>query len=203
MDNVLEKIYKKYIKSTGISIDTRKLKKGNLFFGIKGDRFDGNDFIKNALEKGASFTITSDKKFKNNKNCIYVENTLNCLQNLAKHHRIKLNIPVIGITGSNGKTTTKELASLVLKTTYKVYSTKGNYNNHIGVPLSILELNESHEIAVIEMGASSLGEISTLCEFSQPNLGLITNISPVHLEGFGNFESVIRGKSELFDYLIK
>ena len=203
MDNVLEKVYQKYIESTGISIDTRKLKRGNVFFGIKGDQFDGNNFITKALEKGASFIVTSDKKLINNKKCIYVENTLICLQNLAKHHRIKLNIPVIGITGSNGKTTTKELTSLVLKTTYKVYSTKGNYNNHIGVPLSILELNESHEIAVIEMGASSLGEITTLCEFSQPNLGLITNIAPVHLEGFGNFESVIRGKSELFDYLIK
>ena len=203
MDNILEKIYKQYTESSGVSIDTRKLKKGNIFFAIKGDRFDGNDFIKHALDKGASFIVTSNKELITNKKCIYVKNTLVCLQNLATFHRVKLNIPVIGITGSNGKTTTKNLTTLVLKSTYKVYSTKGNFNNHIGVPLSILDLNASHEIAVIEMGASGLGEIAFLCEISRPNVGLITNISPVHLEGFGNFESVIRGKSELFDYLIK
>ena len=203
MNSILNDIYEKYNGSTGVSIDSRSVKKGNLFFGILGENFDGNNFIDESLSNGACFAVTSNKKFKTKDRCIYVENTLLCLQNLAKLHRSKLQIPVVGVTGSNGKTTTKELISLVLKTKFNVFSTIGNFNNHIGVPLSILELNDSHEIAVIEMGASGLGEIAFLCEISQPNLGLITNIATVHLEGFGSFESVIRGKSELFDYLIK
>jgi len=203
MSAILNDIYEKYSGSTGISIDSRNVKKGNLFFGILGENFDGNNFIDEALSNGAAFAVTSNKKFKTKNRCVYVKNTLECLQNLAKLHRNKLQIPVVGVTGSNGKTTTKELISLVLKTKFSVFSTIGNFNNHIGVPLSILELNDLHDIAIIEMGASGLGEIAFLCEIVQPNLGLITNIAPVHLEGFGNFESVIRGKSELFDYLIK
>ncbi len=203
MNPILNNIYKKYNRSTGISIDSRNIKKGNLFFGILGDNFDGNNFIDESLSNGASFAVTNNKKFKTKDKCIYVENTLECLQNLATLHRSKLKIPVVGITGSNGKTTTKELISLVLSVKFNVFSTIGNFNNHLGVPLSILKLNDSHDIAVIEMGASGLGEIAFLCEISQPNLGLITNIAPVHLQGFGSFESVIRGKSELFDYLIK
>ena len=203
MNSIINSIYEKYNQSTGISIDSRNLKEGNLFFGISGDNFDGNNFIEESLSNGASFAVTNNKKFKTKDKCVYVENTLECLQNLAAFHRSKLQIPVVGVTGSNGKTTTKELISLVLSLKFNVFSTIGNFNNHIGVPLSVLELNDSHDIAVIEMGASGLGEIAFLCEISQPNLGIITNIAPVHLEGFGNFESVIRGKSELFDYLIK
>ena len=148
MNSIINSIYEKYNRSTGISIDSRNLKKGNLFFGILGDNFDGNNFIEESLSNGASFAVTNNKKFKTKDKCIYVENTLECLQNLAAFHRSKLQIPVVGVTGSNGKTTTKELISLVLSVKFNVFSTIGNFNNHIGVPLSILELNDSHEIAM-------------------------------------------------------
>ena len=200
----VKELYKIFKKSSGVSTDTRTIKKNNIFFCLGGDNFDGNDFALEALEKGAQYCvvdnpslITKSKKF------LFVNDTLKSLQDLASEHRDSLNIPIIGITGSNGKTTTKNLIEIALGIKFKVYATKGNLNNHIGVPLSILDISDKYEIGVIEMGASSVGEIETLCKIAKPTCGLITNISNAHIKGFKSFEGVVRGKSELYDYLNK
>lgn len=195
-------LYKKFIESTGVCTDTRKLKTGNIFFALKGPSFNGNEYAEKALKNGASFAVIDEKKIQRNQQYILVEDVLNSLQALAQYHRAQLKIPIIAITGSNGKTTTKELMHAVLKTTFKTFATQGNLNNHIGVPLSLLSIHEKHEIAIIEMGANHQGEIAAYCAWTSPKFGLITNIGSAHLEGFGGIEGVIKGKTELYTSLV-
>ncbi|SNS96629.1 UDP-N-acetylmuramoyl-tripeptide--D-alanyl-D-alanine ligase [Ekhidna lutea] len=203
MGDFIEFLYSRFLLSDGVSIDTRTIEKGNLFFAISGPNFNANKFAEEALAKGASYVVVDDKAFCTDDRIIYAEDCLKSLQNLAVFHRDRFKRPVLGITGSNGKTTTKELITRVLSKKYTVHATKGNYNNHIGVPLTLLHIHPQVEIAVIEMGANHVGEIAMLCEMAKPTHGLITNIGHAHTEGFGGFEGVIRGKSELFDYLRK
>ena len=173
------------------------------FFALKGPNFNGNTFAAEAVNKGAKYVVIDDPAYSIDNATILVENVLEALQKLALHHRNNFNIPVVGITGTNGKTTTKELIGAVLKTKYNVLITEGNLNNHIGVPLTILKLNNSHEIAVIEMGASKKGDINELVEIALPTHGIITNIGKAHLEGFGNLETIKETKLELFEFIIK
>lgn len=200
----IEEIYKIYKSYPGIQTDTRKIKKDDLFFALKGPNFNGNLFAEEALKKGASYVFIDEKTSYRHDRIIQTDDVLSTLQLLAKFHRLQFtNIPFIAITGSNGKTTTKELVHEVLSTAYKTYTTQGNLNNHIGVPLTILKIKEDAEIAVIEMGANHLYEIASYCEYAMPTHGLITNIGKAHLEGFGGVENVKRGKGELFDYIKK
>lgn len=201
--SIIENIYRHYLKSSGVTSDTRQIKHNSIFFALKGEKFDGNSFAEKALDKGAMLAIIDNAEFHCGENCILVENSLVCLQALATHHRKQLQIPVIGLTGTNGKTTTKELIHRVLSKKFKTYATAGNYNNHIGVPLTILEIREDAEIAVIEMGANHIGEIARLCEIALPDRGMITNIGKAHLEGFGGIEGVIKAKTELYNFLRK
>lgn len=184
-----------------IETDTRKIKPGSVFVALKGDNFDGNKFCQNALDKGANFCISDDQLNRNKQKIIVVENSLLFLQELANYRRKKLKIPFIGITGSNGKTTNKELIHAVLSKKYKTSATKGNLNNHLGVPFSILDIPKETEIAIIEMGANKPGDIKELAEIAEPNYGMITNIGSAHLEGFGGLEGVIKTKKELYDFL--
>jgi UDP-N-acetylmuramoyl-tripeptide--D-alanyl-D-alanine ligase len=195
---LLYDIYKKY---PSVQTDTRKLKKGDIFFALKGPNFNGNEFAKKAIESGAAFAVIDEKDFESGDRTILVEDSLIALQELAMHHRKQFDIPFIGITGSNGKTTTKELIHAVLSTTYKTSTTEGNLNNHIGVPLTILKTRDDAEMAVIEMGANHIGEIASYCKIALPTHGLITNCGKAHLEGFGSEEGVRKGKGELFDHL--
>lgn len=197
----IDELYQLFTKHPFICTDTRTIQPDSLFFCLKGESFNGNKFAKQALEKGAAFAIVDENEFATEQNIILVDDVLKTLQNLATLHRNKIKIPVIGISGSNGKTTTKELILEVLSLKYKVFATEGNLNNHIGVPLSVLQIKPDTEIAVIEMGANHIGEIESLCSISQPNFGLITNIGKAHLEGFGSFENVIKAKTELYKYL--
>lgn len=197
----LEIIYQQFLSPSEICTDTRKISKDCLFFALKGDHFNANSFAKSAIEQGAAYAIIDDIAYQDGPQYILVDDVLETLQDLAKHHRNQLQIPIIGLTGSNGKTTTKELIKAVLATKYKTFATSGNLNNHIGVPLSILSIDKDAEIAVIEMGANHQKEIEFLCEISRPTHGLITNIGLAHLDGFGGFEGVKKGKSELFTYL--
>lgn len=203
MGDFIEFLYSRFLLSDGVSIDTRTLEQGNLFFAISGPNFNANKFAMQALEQGASYAVVDDEEYVTDERIILTNDSLVALQELAKFHRSRFNRPVIGITGSNGKTTTKELIAGVLEKKYIVHATKGNYNNHIGVPLTLLHIHPQVEIAIIEMGANHVGEIAGLCEIARPTHGLITNIGHAHTEGFGGFEGVIRGKSELFDFLRK
>lgn len=198
----IEEIHSIFLKSNGVSTDTRKITKGSIFFALKGDNFDGNAFAQQAIENGATYAIIDNDNYKN-KNTIVVEDTLETLQKLAHYHRKKLNTKIISLTGSNGKTTTKELINAVLNTTYKTIATIGNLNNHIGVPLTLLRLTNETEIGIIEMGANHQKEIEALCKIAEPDYGYITNFGKAHLEGFGGVEGVIKGKSELYDFLLK
>jgi UDP-N-acetylmuramoyl-tripeptide--D-alanyl-D-alanine ligase len=191
----------KFLSSTGISTDTRKIEFGNLFFALKGPNFNANILAKEALEKGASYAVIDDPQFDQGEKTLLVSDGLKALQDLALKYRKTLTIPIIGLTGSNGKTTTKELIFSVLSQKYRCFATAGNLNNHIGVPLSILSIKPSDEIAVIEMGANKQGDIKELVDIAQPTHGLITNIGKAHLEGFGGIEGVRKGKGELFDFL--
>jgi len=187
-----------------ISTDTRKIIKGSIFFALKGENFDGNNFALTALKNGASYSIVDNKEIsKLDNRIILVKDVLETLQSLSTYNRIKSSCYVIGLTGSNGKTTTKELIHQVLKINYNTISTKGNYNNHIGVPLSLLQIKASTDYAIIEMGANNFGEIKFLTELVQPDIGYITNFGLAHLEGFGNLNGVIRGKTELYNWLVK
>lgn len=199
---MIEKLYQHFLNAKGVSTDTRKIEKGHIFFALKGPNFNANKFAAEALDKGADYVVIDDKDFQIDDRCLLVDDALSTLQQLAIHHRKQLTIPVIGLTGSNGKTTTKELIYTALATKYNVLATKGNLNNHIGVPLTILSITSDHEMAIIEMGANHVGEIAALCNIASPSHGLITNIGKAHLEGFGGFEGVIRGKSELYQHLI-
>lgn len=203
MGDFIEFLYSRFLLSDGVSIDTRTIKKNNLFFAISGPNFNANEFAKEALDKGAAYAVVDDKKFVTDDRIILAKDCLEALQKLAVFHRERFKRPVIGITGSNGKTTTKELITRVLSEKYVVYATKGNYNNHIGVPLTLLHIHPQVEIAIIEMGANHVGEIAQLCDLAKPTHGLITNIGRAHTETFGGIEGVIRGKSELFDFLRK
>jgi len=197
-------LYSLFLKSTGVSTDTRTLEKGALFFALSGPHFDGNQFAQKALEKGALAVVVDDAQLERDTQQIwYVDNTLSALQKLATYHRQQLNTTLIALTGSNGKTTTKELIATVLKQKYKLLATAGNLNNHIGVPLTLLKLKPEHEIGIIEMGANALGEIAALAAIAQPNWGVITNFGKAHLEGFGSEEGVIQGKTELYRHLIQ
>ena len=194
--------YFSYFQAGKISIDSRKIEKGTIFFAFSGENFDAATKVEDAIRNGAAAVIVEKKEYENiDKKIFYVPSTLDFLQNLALFHRRQLQIPIIGLTGSNGKTTTKELISSVLARKYKTQYTFGNLNNHIGVPLTLLSITKEHEIAVIEMGANHQKEIELLCSLAEPNIGYITNFGKAHLEGFGGFEGVIKGKSELYDYL--
>jgi len=196
-------LYHLFEETGTVCTDSRHIIPGCLFVALKGDSFNGNDFVLSSLDKGASIAIADEEReeFKGNDRVIVVRDGLTELQNLAREHRHKLKIPVIGLTGSNGKTTSKELLKAALERTYLVYATEGNLNNHIGVPLSILRIKTEHEIAIIEMGANHQKEIQFLCTISDPDVGFITNIGLAHLEGFGGEEGVYIGKKELFDHL--
>ena len=199
----IETLYTIFLNASEICTDTRKLEEGCLFFAFSGPNFDGNKFAEQALKKGALAVVIDNSKLKlKGENIILVKNTLNTLQELAAFHRQKLNTCLIALTGSNGKTTTKELIREVLASKYKVLATQGNLNNHIGVPLTLLKLKPYHEIAIVEMGANHPGEIAALSEITKPNWGFITNFGKAHLEGFGSLEGVIRSKSELYKHLI-
>ena len=198
----MENIYEKFLESTAVSIDSRNCPEGAMFIGIKGANFDGNLFVEKALEQGCKYAITDNPEIGvGSPNIIHVEDSLKTLQDLACYHRMKFNIPVIGITGTNGKTTSKELISTVLSKEYNTLFTQGNLNNHIGVPLTLLRLNRGHQIAVIEMGANHPKEIEFLCNIARPNFGIITNVGKAHLEGFGSFEGVKKTKGELYDFI--
>jgi UDP-N-acetylmuramoyl-tripeptide--D-alanyl-D-alanine ligase len=201
MQNPLDRVYELFRSGASICTDTRKPEKGCIFFALKGESFNGNKFAADAVLKGAAIAVVDeDTEGVPDNNLIRVDDVLSFLQNLAKHHRRQFNIPVIGITGSNGKTTTKELIAAVLSKTHKVLFTQGNLNNHIGVPLTLLSLKAEHDIAVIEMGANHQGEIGLLCSIAEPTHVMITNVGMAHLEGFGGFEGVKKGKGEMYEY---
>ena len=200
----LKEVYQLFLKSSGVQTDSRKTTSHQLFFALNGPNFDANAFAQQAIEKGALAAIVDDKAVAEaNQNCYLVADVLKTLQTLAQHHRNQFDIPIIALTGSNGKTTTKALMHAVLSTTHKVLATDGNLNNHIGVPLTLLRLTTAHSHAIIEMGANHLKEIAFLCEIAQPTHGLITNVGKAHLEGFGSEEGVLQGKTELYDFIAK
>jgi len=198
----LKTLHKLFLECNAVSTDTRKTEKGDIFFALKGDNFNGNSYAQQAINKGAKYAVIDEKKFQSD-NTILVENVLETLQNLATYHRNYLKTPIIALTGSNGKTTTKELINAVLSKKYKTTATVGNLNNHIGVPLTLLSMTNDTEIGIVEMGANHQKEIEFLCNIVFPDYGLITNYGKAHLEGFGGVEGVIRGKSEMFRHLIE
>jgi UDP-N-acetylmuramoyl-tripeptide--D-alanyl-D-alanine ligase len=196
-----EELYDIYSKHPSVQTDTRKLKPGDIFFALKGEQFNGNSFAKQALSEGAMYAVIDEKKYEIAGKTILVDNVLDALQQLARHHRQQFDIPFLAITGSNGKTTTKELIHVVLSSSFITYTTEGNLNNQIGIPLTILKIKQEAEIAVIEMGANHQKEIASYCSFTLPTHGIITNCGKAHLEGFGGVEGVKKGKGELYDYL--
>lgn len=199
----MKDLYELFLQHPTITTDSRDVPEGSMFFALKGETFDGNAYAKAALEQGAAYAVIDEKEYaeEDNEHLLLVEDVLTTLQQLAKYHRVHLGTPIIGITGTNGKTTTKELIATVLKKKYNVLYTQGNFNNHIGVPKTLLQLTKEHDIAVIEMGANHPGEIKTLVEIVLPDFGIITNVGKAHLLGFGSFEGVIRTKGELYDFL--
>lgn len=198
----IHKLYQKYRESGRVSTDTRQISQGSIFFALKGDKFNANEFAAEALSKGASAAVVDEARYAVDDRYILVDHALEALQELARHHRNQLKIPVVGLTGSNGKTTSKELLNAVLGKKYTTYATKGNLNNHIGVPLTILAIDDSIELAIVEMGANHVGEIALLCSIANPTHGFITNIGKAHIGTFGGFENIIRAKSELYQHLI-
>lgn len=196
----IEELYRIYLEHPVVCTDTRNIKTGSMFFALKGANFNANEFATEAIRQGCSHAIIDEEKYYTDK-CILVPDVMATLQKLANHHRRQFSIPVIGITGTNGKTTTKELTAAVLSKKYNVLFTQGNLNNHIGVPLTLLNLTKEHGIAVIEMGANHVGEIDMLSRIAEPNYGIITNIGKAHLEGFGGYEGVIKAKSELYKFI--
>jgi len=196
-----EELYKIYLQHPVITTDTRKIAPDSLFFALKGENFDANTFATKAIEAGAAYAVIDNPDYQAGDAYILVDDVLAALQNLARYHRRQLTIPVVGLTGTNGKTTTKELINAVLSEQFNTLATQGNLNNHIGVPLTVLSINASHQAAVVEMGANHVGEIALLSSISQPTHGLITNVGKAHLEGFGSLEGVKKAKGELYDYL--
>lgn len=194
-------LYEIYKKHSSVQTDTRKLKQGDIFFALKGPNFNGNAFAQQALEAGAAYAVVDEQEFVADERYLLVDDVLTALQELAKYHRRQFNIPFIAITGSNGKTTTKELVTTVLQQHYKTYATEGNLNNHIGVPLTLLKIKSDAQMAVIEMGANHQKEIESYCEIALPTHAIITNCGKAHIEGFGGIEGVRKGKGELYDYI--
>ncbi len=199
----IPELYELFLKYPKITTDSRNIPEKSIFWALKGEKFNGNKFADAALKSGASYAIIDDEKFKTSDKTILIQDGLKTLQLLANYHRKQLKLPILALTGTNGKTTTKELINAVLSTQYNIKATKGNLNNHIGVPLTILTFNESTEIGITEMGANHPGEIKQLCEIAEPDFGLITNIGKAHLEGFGSFETIIKTKSELYQSIIR
>jgi len=199
----MSKLFSLFYETKGVCTDTRSILPDSLFIALKGNNFNGNLFAKNAIQNGAKFAIVDQEEFADNIKIFFVPNTLKFLQDLAKYHRAKFNIPVIGITGSNGKTSTKELLYSVLSKKFKTIATRGNLNNHLGVPFTLLRIKEEDEIAIIEMGANQPGDIQELCNIASPTHGIITNIGKAHLEGFGNLEGVVKTKSALYQSVKK
>ncbi|HEY4968232.1 MAG TPA: Mur ligase family protein, partial [Puia sp.] len=199
----IDHLYQLYLKHPSICTDSRQLQKGDLFFALKGEHFNGNQYALQALEKGAAYAIVDEEisSTGHSGQIIRADDVLACLQGLAGFHRDQFNFPFIAITGSNGKTTTKELIHAVLREKYTTYTTEGNLNNHIGIPLTLLKIKRDAEIAIVEMGANHLREIAGYCLYTRPTHGIITNCGKAHLEGFGSIEGVRKGKGELFDYL--
>ena len=202
-DMNISKLYNIFKEYPSIATDSRNIKTDSIFFALKGENFNGNKFAKEALKNGCKYAVIDEKEYEINENYILVNNALKTLQQLASLHRDNINIPIIAITGTNGKTTSKELITSCLSSELETAYTKGNYNNHIGVPLTLLEINKKHEIGIIEMGANHKNEINFLCEIAKPNYGIITNIGKAHLEGFKNFEGVKSTKKELYDFIKK
>jgi len=198
---MIERLYETYLASRRVTTDSRHITPGCIFFAFRGETFDGNTFAPQALDQGAALCVISDPQYKVDDRCIVVPDVLATLQSLAKLHRQHLTIPVLGITGTNGKTTTKELVNAVLSRRYRTHATAGNHNNHLGVPLTLLSVPANTEVAIVEMGANHPGEIAFLCGIADPDFGLITNVGRAHLEGFGSFEGVIRTKTELYRHL--
>ncbi|MEA4981584.1 MAG: UDP-N-acetylmuramoyl-tripeptide--D-alanyl-D-alanine ligase [Paludibacter sp.] len=194
-------LYEIFLEHPEITTDSRNCPAGSIFFALKGENFNANEFAAKALENGCSYAVVDEAKYAVDQRYILVKDVLKCLQELAGQHRQQLGTKIIGITGTNGKTTTKELIASVLKEKYKIHFTQGNLNNHIGVPLTLLKLKPEHQLAIIEMGANHPGEIKQLCEIAQPDFGIITNVGKAHLEGFGSFEGVMKTKAELYDYI--
>lgn len=199
----IQEIHNLFLQCKSVSIDTRKIEKGSMFFAIKGENFDANTFAQQALDLGALYVIIDNASYLIDDRTILVQNSLETLQELSKFHRSYLKLPIIALTGSNGKTTTKELINVVLAKKYNTKATVGNLNNHIGVPLTLLSFTKETEIGIVEMGANHKKEIEFLCEIAQPDYGYITNFGKAHLEGFGGVEGVIQGKSEMYQYLAK
>ncbi len=199
----LQEIYQLFKKYPNIATNSKQIPEKAIFVALKGAKFDANTFAADALQNGAKYAIIDNADYAEDERYILVDNTLKTLQDLANLHRRTLNIPILAITGTNGKTTTKELVNSVLQTKFNTSATKGNFNNHIGVPLTLLAMNENTEFGIVEMGANNIGEIAFLCEIAEPNYGLITNVGKAHLEGFGSFEGVMQTKKELYDYLHK
>lgn len=199
----IDQLYQRFLDHPVISTDSRKIEQGCIFFALKGSNFNGNKYAAEAIRKGAAYAIVDEPVLPKHENLIVVDDVLETLQTLAAHHRRKLGVPLLAITGTNGKTTTKELIVSVLRKKYYVTYTTGNFNNHIGVPLTLLKMTFDTQLAIVEMGANHQFEIARLCEIADPDFGLITNIGKAHLEGFGSFEGIIKAKSELFDYLRK
>ncbi len=197
----INELYQIFLKYSTVSTDTRNIKSNSLFFALKGERFNANEFAADALKAGAQYAIIDDANYQVNNHCILVTDVLKTLQELAAYHRKQLQIPVIAIVGSNGKTTTKELLTAVLSQKWNVLATPGNFNNHIGLPLTMLQINANHNIAIIEMGANHIGENAFLCEIAQPSMGIVTNNGKDHLEGFGSIEGVAESNAELYTYL--
>ena len=199
----ITRLYECFKQSSGITTDTRQCREGMMFVALKGENFDGNSYASEALERGCSYVVIDNQEYAitDDSRVILVDNSLKTLQLLARHHRRQLKTVIVGITGTNGKTTTKELMAAVLKQRFCVHYTQGNLNNHIGVPLTLLQLTEAHEMAVVEMGANHPGDIKELVEIAEPDYGVITNVGMAHLQGFGSLEGVIRTKGELYDYL--
>jgi UDP-N-acetylmuramoyl-tripeptide--D-alanyl-D-alanine ligase len=197
----IKEIYNLYSEYYLVDTDTRNIRKNSIFFALKGENFNGNKYAEEAIKKGANYAIVDEKEYKTTESVILVDNVLQCLQELAAYHREILNVPILALTGSNGKTTTKELINAVLSRKFNTVATQGNLNNHIGVPLTLLSMTDETEFGIVEMGANHLNEISFLSNIAKPNFGYITNFGKAHLEGFGNIEGVIKGKSELYNYL--
>jgi UDP-N-acetylmuramoyl-tripeptide--D-alanyl-D-alanine ligase len=198
----ISELYDIYNEYPVVTTDSRNCPKDSIFFALKGENFNGNRFAGEALEAGCAYAVVDEwEGDPNNERVIVVDDVLETLQKLANHHRRKLKIPIIAITGTNGKTTTKELVAAILSKEFNVAYTQGNFNNHIGVPLTLLSMNENHEIGVVEMGANHPGEVNQLCNIAEPNFGLITNIGKAHIEGFGSFENIKKAKGELYDFI--
>lgn len=197
----ITELYHLFSQHPAVTTDSRNIPDNSIFFALKGDNFDGNRFAADALSKGAAFAVIDEPEFVINDQIILVDDVLTCLQKLARYHRDQLEIPILAITGTNGKTTTKELIAAVLSKKFRINFTQGNLNNHIGVPLTILSMTQETEIGIVEMGANHAGEIKILCDIANPDFGIVTNMGKAHLEGFGSFEGVVKTKSELYDFL--